>query len=91
MFVLIELITSSSHFKTIEKLSMERMTRSDEQLAFETLVSFAASLAGVTYCRVPRISAIWWRHKWYKARGSTWVVEMGIDQLWVDCVAGAWI
>ena len=31
---------------------MERMTRSDEQLALETLVSFAAARAGVTYCRL---------------------------------------
>ena len=71
MFVLIELITWIFHFKTIEKPAMERMTRSDEQLALETLVSFAAARAGVTYCRTHRFQAIWWRHKWYKGRRST--------------------
>ena len=73
MFVLIELITWIFHFKTIEKPAMERMTRSDEQLALETLVSFAAARAGVTYCRLHdhHSQAIWWRHKWYKGRRST--------------------
>ena len=71
MFVLIELITSIFYFKTIEKpAAMERMTRSDEQLALETLVSFAAARAGVTYCRLHHSQAIW-RHKWYKGRRST--------------------
>ena len=76
-----ELITWISHFKTIEKLAMKRFIRSDEQLALETLVFFAG--AGVTYCHAPRSPAISWRHKWYKGRGSTWVVEVGIDQPWV--------
>ena len=80
----IELITWISHFKTIEKLPMERFVRSDEQLALETLVFFAG--AGVTYCHAPRSPAILWRHKWHKGRGSTWVVEVGLDQPWVPWI-----
>ena len=70
----------------MEKLAMERLIRCDEQLPLETLVSFAATRAGVTYCHALRSPAILWRHKWYKGRGSTWVVKVGIDQPWV-----AWI
>ena len=32
---------------------MERMTRFEQRLAFNTLVSFAAARAGVTHCRHP--------------------------------------
>ena len=58
---------------------MESLIRPDEQLPLEALVSFAG--AGVTYCHAPRSPAIRWRHKLYKGRSFTWVVEVGIDQL----------
>ena len=61
----------------MEKLAMERLIRCDEQLPLETLVSFAATRAGVTYCHAPRSPAILWRHKWYKGRGSTGVYGGG--------------
>ena len=63
------------------------MTCSDEQLALETLVSFAAARAGVTYCRTHRSQAIFDD----VISGTRGVVLIGIDQPWVACVEGAWI
>ena len=76
----IELITWICHFKTIETLAMERLIRSDEQL-----VSLLRSRRS-NVLSPPRSPAIWWRHKWYKGRGSTWMVKVGLHQPWV-----AWI
>ena len=42
----------------MEKLAMERLIHCDEQLPLETLVSFAAARAEVTYCHAPRSPAI---------------------------------
>ena len=67
------------------------MTGSDEQLAFGTLVSFAAARAGVTYCRAPVPRQ--YDHVISGTRGVVlhgWL-KWGIDQPWVACLGCAWI